>query len=128
MGLIASLFGTEKIAQAAVDAVVKTGDALLYTDEEKTATATQRLEWVLKYMEATNPQNVARRVIALIVVALWAVLVLLTIACKIGGLDECAEFIFSAMTDIVATPFTIIITFYFATHLLRGFGEKKKPA
>ena len=75
MGLLSRIFGTEKALEGVVSGVSKGLDALVYTDEEKAqAAAEDRSEarkMVVGWMEATQGQNLARRLIALIVTGIW---------------------------------------------------------
>ena len=123
--ILAAIFGSSKNTTTIVDGAVKGLDALVFTDEEKAHTRAQAAEWFLRYLQATQPQNLARRLIALIIAALWAVLVLLGVA--MWKLDELyADFIFEVLRDVVMNPFLMVMGFYFAAHVVRSFvGEKK---
>jgi hypothetical protein len=61
MGFFKSLVSTPKI----IDTLISGGDALVFTGEEKS-------EWMLKAYEATAPQNLARRLIGLVIAGVWA--------------------------------------------------------
>ena len=69
------LFGTEKALEGVVNGVTKGLDALVYTDEERAAdSAADRSEarrMVVAWMQATQGQNLARRLIALTITAVW---------------------------------------------------------
>ena len=67
-----SSMSTETIVDGAVVGLVK----MFFTAEEKSEANAKLGEWYLKYLEATQPQNLARRFIAIIVVVLWALLIL----------------------------------------------------
>jgi hypothetical protein len=110
------LTGETSTAKKVVDSVIDTGDALFYTDEEKARDYKSYRQWYLKYLEATQPQNIARRIIALIVTALWALLVLAGVI--VDQFDnQRADYIFNTLTDIVNPPFMIIAGFYFLKHI-----------
>lgn len=72
---IGKIFGTEKALTSIVDNVSKGLDALVYTDEERAGDAAKdRADargMVIKWMESTKGQNLARRLIALSIVAVW---------------------------------------------------------
>lgn len=73
--LLGRVFGTEKAIEAAVDGVSKGLDALVYTEEEKANEASKdRAEargMLIRWMETTNGQHLARRVIALSITSIW---------------------------------------------------------
>lgn len=69
------LFGSEKALDAVVGGAVRGLDALVYTDEEKAGDAakdrTEARRMVVAWMAATQGQNLARRLIALSITAVW---------------------------------------------------------
>ncbi len=113
MKLLARLFGSGDTTSAVLSGI----DKAWFTDQEKSG-------FFLKYLAATQPQNLARRLIAVIVVLLWAMLILLGVA--LYKFDPAySDFIFSTLKDVVNTPFGIIIGFYFAAHLARAWNNGK---
>ena len=132
-----AIFGSPESMKKIVDGTVDGIDAMFYTDEERAETKTARLEWLLKWLQSTQPQNVSRRFIAIVVTLLWAFLIVyaviaFTIQYAImpeGASVEnfgVAAFTFNMLKDVVAIPFAGIMTFYFAAHVIRGFNESKK--
>jgi hypothetical protein len=125
MSIFNWLTGGGDSAKTVIDAVIKTGDALVFTPEEKSIANQKTLDWTLQYMNATNAQNVARRLIAIFVVGTWAIILL--IACIAGyfNRDETsyAMWLFDVLKEIVANPYNIIIGFYFLTGTLRAFNS-----
>ncbi len=75
MSFWGKLFGTDKALTATVDAVRDSFDALVYTDEEKArdrdAQVEKAREAVVGWMQATQGQNLARRLIALTITTVW---------------------------------------------------------
>lgn len=74
-GWLGKIFGSEKAVEKGFDLIEKAGDAIWYTDEEK---AQDRMRMVqhkdallVKWMETTQGQNLARRFIALMVTFVW---------------------------------------------------------
>jgi hypothetical protein len=123
MSIFSWISGGGDAATKVIDAVVKTGDALVFTEEEKSVANQKTLDWVLQYMNATNAQNVARRMIALMVVGTW--MFILIVACIAGyfGHEEgsYAVWMFDILNDVVADPYNIIIGFYFLTGAVRAW-------
>ena len=112
---------TEKVIDGAVNGI----DKLFFTDEEKSDASAKILDWKLKYLDATKPQQVSRRFIAIVITLLWAVLVVAMLVAKALGADSYAEYAVTVMKDIVALPFSIILGFYFLAHLTRNIGASK---
>ena len=104
-------------------------DKAFYTDEEKADADKGLLDWTLQYLKATMPQALTRRIIAVVVVALWALLVIVMV---ISGYfnraeDSFAVFVFEILKELVTQPFSIILGFYFLTQTVRALtsrGEK----
>ena len=116
--IIGAIFGSSKNTETVVNGAVSGIDKLFYTKEEKAENAVKMSEWFLRYLEATQPQNLARRFIALIIVCLWALLILAGVA--LYKLDQAySRFIFEVLRDIVMNPFLIVMGFYFAAHVVR---------
>jgi len=120
------LFGNSK----ATDAAVRGIDALIFTDEEKAnldaAARDKILQFKIDYAKATQNQSVARRIIAVIVSALWALLVLVA---AIAGYFDASDTGYAAYVGgIVVTtlnpPFMVIIGFYFAAHVVKGLKQQ----
>lgn len=113
------LFGGSKAADGVVDGIKKGIDALVFTDEEKSQANKTGMELFIKYQEATQPQNLARRLIALLIVGLFVCLVVSGVVCY--KLDkQYSEFIFMVLVDVVVNPTMLIIGFYFLKRLNIG--------
>ena len=121
MSWLSSLFrSSPDIVDKTVDAVISTGDALVFTDEERAQARERLLEWSLRYLEATQPQNLARRYIAIIIVALWATLILAgTVAAALDA-EGLSGAIFSILADHVQNPLMMVLGFYYMTHVVRA--------
>jgi len=119
----ARLFGRPEDATKILDGAINGLDALVFTDEERSRANQKISDWYLKYLAATEGQNLARRFIALMVVGLWVCLVLLGIGAYHFSV-EYSEFIFAVLTDVVMQPFSIIIAFYFLKHVVQEYRKK----
>jgi len=93
--LLGRVFGTEKAMEAAVEGVSKGLDALVYTEEEKANEAAKdRAEarsMVIRWMEATNGQHLARRVIALSITSVWLMQYIFAWVVSIAGVFSSAD-------------------------------------
>jgi hypothetical protein len=122
MGLLSWITGESKAAEKAIDGVTNGLDAMFFTDEEKSVANQKVLDFKLKWAQATSGQNLARRYISLLVVALWVLLVVLTVFLKLIG-SESSQFVFDMLKDVVNNPFMMIIGFYFLAHVTKGLGK-----
>lgn len=126
MNLFKFLLGSPEAAGKTAGAIVDGLDKLVLTDEERADNRQKALEWMVEYMKATNGQNVARRLIALIVTALWAWLVVLGVTLHLVGATVKAAYVFSMMQDVVTPAFMLVMTFYFAAGAFLRSREEKK--
>lgn len=111
--LLAGIFGGGETTKK----VLELTDNAFFTKQEKS-------DYFLKYLAATAPQSMARRLIAFIVVFLWALLVLIAVLAQ-PWMPAWSDKIFYILEDVVNMPFSIIIGFYFAAHLARAWkGDK----
>lgn len=124
--IFGAIFGSPANTEKVIDGAKNGLDKLFYTDEEKADAAKEVREWFIEYLKATQPQNLARRFIAITVTLLWGFLILTGVAAfsveVMLGTSEAviALFIFKVLTDIVAIPFAGLMAFYFLTHTLRA--------
>lgn len=113
------LFGDSDTVREIVSGAKAGIDMAIYTEEERAIAAKDVLEFRLRYMEATNPQNVARRAIALLIVGLWAVLVLIgVLAWPVS--EAFSSHVFRVLDEVVNQPASLIVAFYFLTHVVRS--------
>jgi len=124
VGWLSAIFGSNENTGKLVDSAVAGLDKIVFTDEERAEGMAKMREWYLRYLEATQPQNRARRFIAMLIVGLFVFLVVLATGVWMWRPDYSA-FIFEVLTDTVATPFAIIIGFYYAAHVARQLPGKK---
>jgi len=120
MNFLASLFGGGKTTEKIVDGVVNGADALFFTDEEKSQANQKILDFKLEWVKATQGQNIARRLIAVIVAALWAFLVLCVVVAQAFGFASFSQFCADLLRDVVNNPFLMILGFYFLAHIARA--------
>lgn len=119
MNIFSKLFGSNKV----IDAAIKTGDALFYTDEEKS-------EWKLKMLKAYEPFKIAQRYLAVILsipfVGLHALagVQILVAGWFTGALGKNIHESSLALMEInnatLGMPVSIVLGFYFAGGLAEG--------
>ena len=75
LSTIGKIFGTDKAAKALIDNTSSAIDKLFYTDEEKAEdkarSASEARSMIIKWMAATSGQNLARRLLALMISSIW---------------------------------------------------------
>ena len=104
------LFGES--GNKALDTISSAADSLVFTDQEKTSL-------FIEFQKATLPQNLARRLIATMIVGLFCFLILLAVIIW-QYQKEYAEYIFKVLSDVMVAPVTVIISFYFLKRFSMG--------
>jgi hypothetical protein len=124
---LGKLFGTEKALGGIVDGVTNGLDALVYTDEEKAADAAanraEARQMVVRWMEATQGQNLARRLIALSITGVWLGMYVVSVLSAMAGVflgteaaqkaAEVGKIAKGASADMNSAVM-LILAFYFA--------------
>lgn len=122
---IGKIFGTDKAITSVIDNVSKGLDALVYTDEEKAVDAAKDRSaargMVIKWMESTQGQNLARRLIALCIVVIWLLQYLCGMILSVvgiwvsnpGKIFESAEIV-GVFAERMNGAVMLILGFYFA--------------
>ena len=110
-----AIFNTPTEAGKVADAVIKGADAAWFTKEEQSA-------WFLRYLEATLPMNVSRRIIAVTITAIWAISALTLLGLTLAGADV-AQDVSAYMSTAVNAPFSIIVGFYFAKAVAQNWPK-----
>jgi len=107
MNIFKSLFKMPKLVEAAIS----TGDALVFTDEE-------RKKWLLESAKVLGPQTLARRVIAIIVTCLWTVMTIVVMVSILMSVEKIVEL--AELYIKVTLVFGGVMSFYFGASLARG--------
>ena len=125
--VIGRVFGTDKAAETLVDRTASALDKLVYTKEEQAEdearSVTEARQMIVDWMKATSGQNLARRIIALVVTAMWVVaktatLVLSLVPVWVRDVDidkfrETLKIIADSSSD-VTSAMMLVLGFYFA--------------
>lgn len=119
MGIWSKLFGADKV----IDAGIRAGDALFFTNEEKA-------EWRLRLLKAYEPFKIAQRWLAVIVTVPFVGLhVIAGLQILITGwlpgalgksVHEASLVVIEHNNDTLAVPVAIILGFYFAGGMAEG--------
>lgn len=129
MGLLRRIFSNNDAE--IIDGAKRGIDALVFTDEERSTVSLEAFSLWIEYMKATSGQNLARRVIAFMVVTVWLVIVLACVT--FAAVTE--FFITEEGVDPVGAIITVIdqlwlgeavlavIVFYFGKHLVTNWQK-----
>ena len=124
MGILSNFFSASETVDKTVDAVINTGDAIFFTDEEKSIASQKILDWKLKMYAATANASPARRFIAVVVSLLWALLIVVGVIAASWGQEDFAKYVFDILKENVKEPFMLILGFYFLQHVIKGWKNK----
>lgn len=135
MSFWGKIFGTDEAIKSAVGAVKDGLDALVYTDEEKAVEAAkERSEaraMLVGWMEATQGQNLARRLISLAITGVWLLqYVVAQIASSLavfwhsqaGALNALAALQLQS-AEAMSSAVMLILAFYFAAPHMGDFAK-----
>jgi hypothetical protein len=125
MSFWGKIFGTDKAIEGGVNMVRDGLDALVYTDEEKAGYAakerTEARQMVVKWMESTQGQNLARRLIALSITAVWLLMYIVSLIMSLTAVwvESPQQWIASAKviggySESMNGAMMLILAFYFA--------------
>jgi len=126
MGFWGKLFGTDRAIEKGIDVISSGLDALIYTDEEKAGDARQERAaargMLIAWMQSTQGQNLARRLLALVITAVWLFMYLFAAALNVAAIwataaqekiIESAALIGDRATEMNGAMM-LILGFYFA--------------
>jgi hypothetical protein len=135
MSFWGKLFGTDEAISKTIDVVSEGLDKLVYTSEEKAdAAARERTEarsMLVKWMEATQGQNLARRLISLAITGVWlSQYVIATAASSIAIFWDTQSINLNKLAAVqIGTaeqmngPVMLILAFYFAAPHMGDFAQ-----
>lgn len=127
LGVIGSflggMFSSSKLQNTAIDGIRKMGGL-----DEMDAEA--KAKFLLDYMAATKHQSPMRRFIALTMTIIYGLFVLSWIAAMGIGYafdaDAAVQFAVANreyFSDVLATPFSLVLSFYFLTNIAQKAGK-----
>ena len=119
------IFGTEKALEKIIDSASSGLDKLIYTDQEKAADAakatTEARAMVVSWMQATQGQNLARRLISLSVTFVWLSQFLVAQGLHVAAIWAADPSKLASSADVLLKgssqmndPVMLILAFYFA--------------
>ena len=123
---VKNVLSSPSVVEKAADGAIKGLDAIWHTAEEKEGDRQKRTELALKFVELTKGASPARRMIATVVISLWAfaglnILILMNITFLVedrtmmdGGIKSIVDF----SVDYIAKPTGLVLAFYFLKNIL----------
>ena len=126
MSIWAGIFSAPEIVSKATDAIINTGDALVFTEEERSKANMKKLEWVLKFHEASKGSNIARRWIAIIITSLFAISIFTIIVMILIDATSRVIALQALLADVLVLPMSMIFGFYFGTSIIRDWPKNEK--
>ena len=118
-GTLKAIFTTPTKAGDVANAVIKGADAAWFTKEEQS-------EWFLRYLEATQPQNLSRRLIAMMVAFVWTLSSFSLLLSIYLGITPLAVALLQFMDTVVNPVFYLIVGFYFGKQVVQAFPRRTK--
>lgn len=119
MSFFKFLVGSPEAAVKTAGVIAKGIDELHYSKEEQAQGAQKAQEWLVEYMKATTGQNVARRMIAVIVTGEWALFVNIWAVLRLSGRVAMAKDFLTMLQDVIAPAFAIVMAFYFTAGMVQ---------
>lgn len=126
MSFWSRVFATPDAVSDALGMVRDAGDAMVFTEEERSRADLKRLEWTLEFMRASSGSNLARRLIAVMLVFTFLLIVLGIAVCIIAGANDIATRLQDLLVDTLVDPVGIIIAFYFMSGMVRDYSGRRK--
>lgn len=135
MSFWGKLFGTDEAINTTINAVKNGLDALVYTDQEKAEDAakerSEARSMLVGWMEATQGQNLARRLISLAITGVWLCqYIVAQIASSIAifwtsnaaSLNQLSNLQLKSANDM-SPAVMLILAFYFAAPHMGDFAQ-----
>lgn len=135
MSFWGKLFGTDEAIKSTIGAVKDGIDALVYTDEEKAVDAakerSEARSMLVEWMQATQGQNLARRLISLAITGVWLMqYIMASIASSVAifwttqsnNLNQLAKVQMDSANDM-SPAVMLILAFYFAAPHMGDFAK-----
>jgi hypothetical protein len=122
---LSALFSRSETTDALVDAAIKTGDALVFTDEERSDASMMLLKLRIEYAKATTGSRLARRVLAVMVTSCYLFWFSVAAGLYIAGMTDAADKVAELLTSLaVGGSFVTIISWYFFAGVNRVNGDR----
>lgn len=126
MGLLSFLKAPEAMDKA-MDVVMKGGDAIIYTEEEKAEMRKKMAEIQLKHIELTNQENtatsIARRWLSMVITVPFVILTLGSAVLELVGMESVGDHWQELAMEDYSTLVMMVAMFYFGNHMVKSFKK-----
>jgi len=142
----ASLWGAPDLLNKTADAAISTGDKLWLTDEERQDYRERFSTWYLEYLRVSSGSDLARRLLAVMVTAVFLFLIVGTAALYVVGAltaevtelpdgaisvaynnwTAAGDKLFALISDALVSIELAIIGFYFTVRAVTNFANGKR--
>jgi len=124
MSFIKRLFSSTDILQETARSAVKGLDDLVYTEQEASEKTQVGQALYARLWEAAVPSALSRRLIACVIVGVWALLIVLAAAVwTINPLYS--AFLLDLLGGLVLQPMNIVVGFYFLKQIVTEYKRNK---
>lgn len=131
---IGKIFGTDKALTSIVDGTKNALDKLVYTSEERAEdeakSITEARSMIIQWMNATQGQNLARRIIALVITSIWVLQYLIVSILSVIAVwvKDPLNYLESAKVigdnaQSMTTAMMLILAFYFSAPYMGTLAE-----
>ena len=136
MGVLGRLFGTDKAVDDILDKddglVAKAGEWLgnqQFTEEEKAEHRLKTREWGLKQLEALAPFKVVQRILAFVIIGVWAFLALNCVGALWFDafhpeINLASKMLALASNDVIFWPTVSVLSLYFSGGVIESIKRK----
>ena len=136
MGVLGRLFGTDKAVDDILDKddglVAKAGEWLgnqQFTEEEKAEHRLKTREWGLKQLEALAPFKVVQRILAFVIIGVWAFLALNCVGALWFDafhpeINLASKMLALASNDVIFWPAVSVLSLYFSGGVIESIKRK----
>jgi hypothetical protein len=123
MAFFKRLFSAPETVADTVKSAVRGLDDLVYTEQEAAEKTQMAQDIYAKLWQAAVPSAVSRRVIASVIVLVWAFLIVFATAAYALSADDVATFTLDLLKTIVLQPMNIVVGFYFLKQVVTEYRK-----
>lgn len=124
MSFLSGLFSSTSVIDKTTDALISSGDKLVYTDEEKADMKLKLGEFHIKLLTAYEPFKIAQRILAIWFSLLFGISFLIALFLAINGKDITAV-LETVSSFSLGTIVLAIVVFYFGGGTIESFKNIK---
>lgn len=120
---LGSMLGLSQSHEKIIDKVTNGLDKLSFDAQERAESRARLIEVLGNYMQQTEGQNPARRVVAFSIIGVWLMLIITLFVSAIAGAVETAESAVMLLDEYVHDLARLVVIFYFGIHAVKQLGS-----